>query len=236
MRIASLLAYAVASAAAIGAPAVSFFVDCESGSDGNAGSSPASPFASLMRARDAVRALPRPLAFGGVLVTVASGSCYPLNGNYSQAVLQLDDPVLDSGSSSAAPISWVGGGGSGGVTVLSAGVPVPASAWVSDGARPGCFAALLSAVPGYDAAVGLGSLSAGSLGQCASDKAMLAHSSALTTPARWPNIDATGEWQWLYATNTTSRSLTVNTTRPLDKAWPSGKAWLHGFWQFGEYT
>lgn len=210
------------------AAAVTYFVDCEHGSDVGPGTASA-PFASLMRARDAIRALSRPLSSGGVTVTVAAGTCYPLGHNYSAPVLLLDDAALDSGDDGA-PILWVGLG-----SVLSAGVSIPASAWHVDADRSGCFSAQLADVPTYDASVGLGSLAAGSLGFCASRKSLLVRAFNLTTPARWPNLRDPvdpASWSWLYAKNATNHSVTVNTTRPIEKAWPPGSAWLHGYWEF----
>jgi len=218
----------------IDAAAVSFFVDCERGNDAASGTSVSTPFASLMRARDAIRALNRPLSVGGVTVTVSAGTCYPLGNNYSAPVLLLDDAALDSGDANS-PIVWSGAQGAAGATVLSAGVPIPMSAWHTDTARVGCFSAKLTDVPTYDASVGLGSLQAGPLGFCASGKAILARKFNLTTPARWPNMRNpldSSSWAWLYAKNATNHSVTVNTTRPIEKAWPAGSAWLHGYWEY----
>ena len=201
------------------------YVDCAKGSDAGPGTA-AAPFLTLARARDAIRALPRPLS-APVTVTVAPGLCTP--SNFSQPLLALVE-TMDSGEPGA-PITWQG---TPGATQLSSGLPIPSAAWVATPAQPGCFAAPLRGLPGYDAAFGLGALRAGGLGQCASGKAALFLGASATTLARWPNLGQEGQWNWLYATAASSAgggSVTVNSSRPLDKQWPAS-AWLHGFWQY----
>lgn len=210
-----------------------FFVDCTRGNDDNAGTSASSAFATLTRARNAVRALPRPLTPPGVVVSVAAGVCSSA-ANFSSPLLTLDDASGDSGAPGA-PVVWRGAGPA---TILSVGLALPTApaAWAPIAGAPGCFVTPLAGVPHYDSAFGLGSLRAGGLGACASGKAAVFVGGEPTTPARFPNIDATtGEWMWEYAVAATLHtagggSVTLNSTRPLDKGWPAESTWLHGLW------
>ena len=88
------------------------------GSDTNTGAF-AAPFLTLEKARNAVRALGRPLAAGGVTVYLRGGTFYRTN------TLMLTN-ALDSGSATA-PVVWRSYSNE--VAVISGGKPIPAASW-----------------------------------------------------------------------------------------------------------
>ena len=188
---AALTAISLSSAAA--SPAT-ISVDCAAGSDSGDGT-PAKPFLSLSRARDAVRAL-QPLS--APLSVLVAGDCVPRAADGSvdlaqRAVLELD-PAQDSGSA-AAPITWTAAPN---VTArVIAGAIVPPSAWKPTPGKPGVFQADLGA-NGLDVArYGYGGLASGGLGSCTENSIELFYNSSAAVLARYPNILPNGTWQWL---------------------------------------
>jgi hypothetical protein len=212
---------AVAPSADAGA---SLFVDCNGGSDAGDGSA-ARPFLSLTRARDALRAL-QPLT-APARVTVVSGDCYPRDGsgvvNFSLPVLALEPQ--DSGTA-AAPITYAAGSGA---PRLLAGAAVPPAAWRNT-SQPGVFAADLGPA-GLDVArYGVGSLDASGCGGGAME---LFCGGVPATVARYPNVAANGDPQWINiaAVENKATAFTTHDTRVLSWANES-RAWLHGYWAF----
>jgi hypothetical protein len=130
------------------APATTFFVS-PTGSDGAAGTSVAAAFRTLHRARDAVRAMPRPLPAGGVSINLTAGVHYGVgagrHGNFDASVagVPLQLSAADSGAAHA-PIVWRAHGG-GDVTV-SAGLRIPAAALAPSAHHPGALEANLTAL------------------------------------------------------------------------------------------
>ena len=115
------------SAAHPAAPPCTISVDPAAGSDAPPPRAAGAPYRTLAAARDAVRALPRPLPAGGVRVCIGAG-------RYSEP-LALDG-ARDSGDDAGRRIAWVGDGGG---AEISAGVRVefaPGAAGVWTAALP----------------------------------------------------------------------------------------------------
>ena len=204
------------------------YVDCDHGSDSNAGTL-AAPFLTLTKARDTLRTM-QPLQ-APATVNVLTSDCYPRDAtgavNFSVPVLELE--AEDSGTSSS-HITYTAMSGSN--ARILAGAPIPASAWTLH--SPGIYKADLSSAGLNLARWGLGSLASGGLGQCEQTLAELFFNGSAMTIARWPNIDPNGGWHWtniLNASASTPLSFTSNETRLLN--WAKEQApWLHGFWEF----
>lgn len=200
------------------------YVDCSGGSDAGDGSA-AHPFLSLTRARDALRAL-QPLT-APALVTVVAGDCLPRDGsgvvNYSLPVLTLEPQ--DSGTA-AAPITYAAGSGA---PRLLAGAAVPLTAW-RNSTQPGVFGVDLGPA-GLDVArYGFGGPDASGCGGGAME---LFCGGVPGTVARYPNVAANGNPQWINiaAVEDKATSFTTRDTRVLTWANESN-AWLHGYWAF----
>ena len=217
----ALLLCCAGSAASAGA---SLYVDCSGGSDAGDGSA-AHPFQTLSRARDALRAL-QPLT-APARVTVVSGDCYPRDGSgavdFSLPVLALEP--RDSGTA-AAPITYAAGGGA---PRLLSGAAVPLAAWRST-SQPGVFAVDLGPA-GLDVArYGFGGPDASGCGGGAME---LFCGGVPATVARYPNVAANGDPQWIniLAVEDAKTTFTTRDTRVL--AWANeSRAWLHGYWAF----
>jgi hypothetical protein len=220
--------------------AISFSVDCNSGSDNQDGS-PNAPFKTLMRARDAVRAVPRPLTPPGISVLVR-GDCYPMesgstNANFSlPAVLYLDNPSVDSGSSVDAPVVWTSDPAASSPARILAGAKIPTSAWKQIG-QTGVFEVDLGP-SGLDVAkYGFGSLSAGGMGTCTDSLMEFFWNGNAQTIARWPNINAANStWQFVQiaTVENENQQFSVNgSAAERANTWTNTPGWLHGFWSFG---
>lgn len=235
---ASILFY---SSFASAAGTASFSVDCNAGSDSNAGT-PSSPFKSLTRARDAVRAVPRPLSPPGISVLIR-GDCYPMESGSSSAnfslpaVLYLDNPSLDSGSSTDAPVIWMSDPASSSPARILAGAKIPSSAWKETG-QAGTYEVDLGP-SGLDVAqYGFGSLAAGGMGTCTDSLMEFFWNGNAQIIARWPNINsANGSWQFvqIVTVENENKQFSINgSAAQRANSWTSAPtAWLHGFWSFG---
>ena len=114
-----------------------FFV-ATTGSDAAPGTSPSTPFATLARARDAARAVARPLA-GDVIISIAPGAyAQPAAGGLA---LDARDGGGAGGGAGGAAVRWRGAGG--GATVLHKGVAV--GGWSLHDAARGVWSAPLPA-------------------------------------------------------------------------------------------
>lgn len=185
-----LLAVCCSTAAFVTAAPMQYFVNSATGSDSNNGTS-AFPFASLTRARDAVRDLKRPLPAGGVEIMVQSGDYYPAQTGDDDTLIPLPaachNPVglriytlsifvsggavltltdVDSGEPGA-PIVYRGDTSTGGSSPrLMGGTIVPAdmfSTW-----KGSVLMANLTKL-GYNSD-NFGQLQSGGLGTCANDR------------------------------------------------------------------
>ena len=103
----NLFLLALCSCSSLAAPPCTLSVDPTSGTDA-AQRALGAPWRTLRAARDAVRALPRPLPEGGIVVCIAAGQ-------YSEPLVLEGE--LDSGDAAHRRIVWVGGAAS------------PSSAW-----------------------------------------------------------------------------------------------------------
>lgn len=115
---------ALAAVFAGGGPATTLYVSPD-GDDAGDGSL-ARPFLTLTRARDAVRLIRRPLPPGGVAVHLRAGVHHIVASAAATAVLELT--AEDSGAADA-PIVWRAHHGEEGHVLVSAGLPVPTSAF-----------------------------------------------------------------------------------------------------------
>jgi len=230
----ALLGTGSAAAARASAAAATVTVNCDSGSDASGDGSSAKPFRTLMRARDAVRAL-QPLP-GPVSVQVVAGTtCFPRDADGS---LNFSAPVLtlapeDSGTATAL-VTWTSTDPSAPAPRLQAGMPIPAALWAPTPGRPGVFQADLGPT-GLDVArYGYGSLAAGGLGTCAETAMELFFNAAPMTVARYPNISPNGTWQWMNiaSVDNANSAFTVNGTAAARALTWVGEpaAWLHGYW------
>ena len=220
----AVFALLLCSADSVPGAGASLYVDCSGGSDAGDGSA-ARPFLTLTRARDALRAL-QPLA-APARVTVVSGDCVPRDGSgavdFSLPVLALEPQ--DSGSA-AAPITYAAGGGA---PRLLSGAAVPLAAW-RNASQPGVFVADLGPA-GLDVArYGFGGPDASGCGGGAME---LFCGGVPATVARYPNVAANGDPQWIniLAVENAATSFTTRDTRVLGWANES-RAWLHGYWAF----
>jgi hypothetical protein len=218
-----------------------FSVDCNEGNDSNSGT-PTSPFKSLTRARDAVRSVPRPLSPPGINVLIR-GDCYPYESGSSSAnfslvaVLYLDNPSLDSGSSIDAPIIWKSDPEATTPARLLAGASIPPSAWKSVGSV-GAFEVDLGSTGLNVAQYGFGSLSAGGMGTCTDSLMEFFWNKSAQTIARWPNINpSNNSWQFVQISTVenANKQFSINETAAVRaNLWVNApSAWLHGFWSFG---
>jgi hypothetical protein len=133
-RVLVALALAPAAASAAASPsspatkAVEFWVDCERGSDAAAGTSATSAFATLRKARDAVRAAGRAPASPGALAAVNL-----VGGRTCRSWLQQDDGGAGRSQGGSLRLdhrdSHVAWRAVGPPSVLSGGIPVNASDW-----------------------------------------------------------------------------------------------------------
>ena len=126
-----LAAACVLVLAAAAAQPTTFYVS-PAGSDSNAGTSPAAAFATLGRARDAVRAVAGPVQAGEIFVRIAEGAYY-----LSDA-LELG---LADGGSNGFGVTWLGAGP--GPSVIHKGVAV--TGWAVHDAAKNIWAAALPA-------------------------------------------------------------------------------------------
>lgn len=236
MNLASTFALSLllATASVAGASPATISVDCVTGSDATGDGSPAKPFLSLSRARDAARAA-RPLT--GPLTVLVAGDCPPRDAagapDFLQPAALVLDPDLDSGAAST-PITWTAAPGRAARVV--GGLAVPAALWAPAPGRPGVFVADLGPA-GLDVArYGFGSLAAGGLGTCDETAMELFFGGAPAVLARYPNIAPNNTWQWVNIASVIdpARAFVVNgTTGARALTWAAEpRAWLHGYWQF----
>ena len=203
-----------------------FFVDCQTGSDSNSGTTLASPFRTLDRARIASHGNSAPLT-----INVLPGECFPATtgqtiANYSVPVLALTS--IDSGTA-ASPVTYSAYAGPGSVRLI-AGAPLDPSAWVP---FKGPIVQLDLAAAGL-ASWGLGALTSGGLGQCTNDRAELFFGGAAMTLARYPNVplgQRPSKASFLNAgavgPGNPALSFTINNARLLTWA-AEANPWLHG--------
>lgn len=208
------------------------YVNCDSGSDATGDGSSGSPFATLMHARDVVRAA-QPLA-GPMSVLVQPSDCYPLDAsgsvNFSFPILALE---TQDGGSADAPITYGAAVGSG--VRLLGGAPVPPALWKASSSLPGVFTADLGAGGANLARWGLGDLAGGGLGTCASTKAELFWNASAMTLARYPNISPNGTWEWLNIGgifHENPLAFSSNDSHVASWAAEVGTGWIHGFWSY----
>jgi hypothetical protein len=226
------LAALAATAAASAAPSATtlLWVNCATGSDTSGSGNASSPWLTLTRARNAVRAL-QPLT-GPVEVRVQTSDCAPCDPvtgavNFSFPVLELD-AGQDSGASPDATITYTAADGA--AVRLLGGPAIPPSAWAP---YTGSIMRADLGPGGLDVArYGFGSLAAGGLGTCDDTGMELFWNGSAQTLARWPNIAPNGTWQWANIGSVdTPLSFTTAATRAL--AWNGvPRAWLHGYWSF----
>lgn len=247
-------------------PALDLFVDCNRAKrmadvaarppDGTM----ASPYWSPNGARDAVRALPRPL-IRRVFVNVLPGDCLPRDSvtgalDFTQAVLSLEP--RDSGSPGY-PVTYRAYGAGGSARLLE-GLPLNASLWRAQSsaapspAAAGAYAAgtalnvmvidLLAAAAAAGgsaatlSAVGLGAITLpGTAMGCPSQTvAELFYAGKPMTLSRYPNTrpDRTGGFMFVSGIAYDSSGRTVLRTansRPARRWAAETDAWLHGYWQ-----
>lgn len=222
----------------------------------------ASPFWSLMGARDAIRRLPRPLP-RPVTVLVLPGDCYP---RANDGTLSFDDAVLildsvDSGSE-AAPITYAPLIGGGTVRLLG-GLRLDPSLWKPETtAAPGPTAAagaypageritalVLNVSEAVMAAGGnattmratpLGPITSGGLGFCVTGKvAELFYGGRPMVLARYPNMRLDGLNNFIFVDSVIppvppNRATTLQTvdSRPAQRWRAEQDPWLLGFFMF----
>jgi hypothetical protein len=247
-------------------PALDLFVDCnrvkrmadvaERPPDGSL----VSPYWSPNGARDAIRALPRPLT-RRVFVNVLPGDCLPRDSatgalDFTQAVLSLEP--RDSGSPGY-PITYRAYGAGSSARLLG-GLPLNASLWraqpstAPSPAAAGAYAAgaalnimvidLLAAATAAGgsaatiSAVGLGAITPpGTAMGCPSQTVgELFFAGKPMTLARYPNTrpDGTGGFMFVSGIAYDSSGRTVLQTansRPARRWTAESEAWLHGYWQ-----
>eukprot|EP00961_Rhodomonas_salina_P032685 440780-Rhodomonas_salina.2 len=215
--------FTTASAAA----KTSFYVDCEKGSDEHGEGTTFRPWASLSRARDAIRSL-QPLD-DDVDVLVA-GDCYPTNEqgnrNFSHAVLELD-PVKDSGKPGAV-ITYKTQDNRVRARLLG-GLKIPPEAWERE-----TGSILLVSLKD----LGVGSEHFGSWGgfsSCTNMRLELFFGGQAMTLARYPNLDKDDPFDfrsWLQV-NTTGNVSWFTTTSARPFRWTKEKEpQLHGYWKY----
>ncbi|KAA0159408.1 hypothetical protein FNF28_05879 [Cafeteria roenbergensis] len=192
-----------------------FFVSSTDGKDSNPGTSEA-PFATLTRARDAVRGLRDQasgmLPAGGARVLIRAGDYANAPADSASPVLLLD-PALDSGDSEASPVVWAAASPEQGrprllggpVTTMSrlqpCGGEAPSLRPGSGGAAAALARAgwrlpagalcldLVAAMGGNRSAAAalVGPLGPGGLGQCSWQRGEVSWAGRPLTLARWPN-------------------------------------------------
>lgn len=205
---------------------VSFYVNCEEGSDGSSGSS-SSPWKTLGFARDFIRTL-QPLN-QSVSILIQPGDCYPIDAttkavNFSLPILEL--LPTDSGVSKSITISYEAV--TPGTVRFISGAPVTPTLWTSNGGSTVSLDLLAAGIAPY----GYGRLGSGGLGQCTNNQMELFFGDTPMLLARYPNIATNGSWQYMTVAHVvTPLSFIVNDTRPL--LWGAEPdIWLHGFWSF----
>lgn len=185
------------------------------GKDSNPGT-PAAPFATLSRARDAVRGLrdrdTGALPAGGAQVLIKAGDYANSPADSAAPVLELD-PAQDSGDSASSPVVWAAASATQGrprllggpVTTMAqlqaCGGELPSSSRASAGAAAALSRAgwrlpagtlcldLVAAMGGSHVAAAalVGPLGPGGLGQCSWQRAEVSWAGRPLTLARWPN-------------------------------------------------
>jgi hypothetical protein len=186
------------------------------------------PFLSVEAARDHLRTqrdVDGRLPSGGARVLLHKGTHAPF----------VLDPVRDSGALGA-PITYAAFGD--GPAVVSGGVQVPASAFTPAAGKPGVFNTDLQKL-------GLGPSDFGSLpdvgdtihicDQLTYLKMQLFHEGTQTNLARFPNVRANGDWQFLHAANGGNASFSFSGVHGGDRvlAWAKEEEpYVQGYWAF----
>lgn len=207
--------------------AAGVYVRCAPGLSGSGTTS--SPFSSLTQARDAIRALPRPLA--SCPAVYISGDCFGADGsgnvNYALPALTLDS-ALDSGDA-LCTIQWTAWPGQPAPRLLG-GAPIP-DVWGP--IDPPILVASLSAmgVANYD--IGDLLLPTNILGQCTNNRTQLFVNGASQTLARYPNVMPNGTWAWSLIDSVVDATgaFVYNDTTGRAAPWTvEPEAWGQGFW------
>lgn len=213
---------AAASAAAAAAP-LELHVHPGRGNDAQSGSA-SSPLKSITAARDAIR------AFRANDAVDADGATVLLHsGTHAPFALEAK---LDSGAADF-PIRYAAAPGA--APLISAGVEVPKASWKpATGMPAGVLMTDLKALGLSD----FGTLphSGGQIDACdqlASQKMQLFHNKNAMLLARYPNIEANGDWLFLYATKGITNGFSIaagaNATKVL--GWAKEEApFVHGYW------
>ena len=191
-----------------------FFVDGSRGSDANDGHQD-TPFWSVARARDAVRALNK-TGPGRIVVYLRGGDYFSAN---REPVLRLT--AADSGTPSC---EIVYAAYKSETVRLLGGARVPSAAWQWDGG--GVYKADLKR---------LGLTEFGTMGHgvddCAGSKAELFHGATRPVLARYPNVRADGTWQWLKVAKSGAHGFGYDDARV--GTWAGQRdVWVHGYWAY----
>jgi hypothetical protein len=198
-----------------------------SGSDSSNGRSAATAFRSLTAARDAIRRLNASARCGDITVTIGAGDYAVVDGTGD---LQLGS--VDSGCGQG-HITWAASTGA--HVRVHGGLRIPNGAFspmIVDGRRM-LVADLRRSLNLTD----FGHLNhAGKplIGCVGGSQSELFYNDQPMTVARYPNLDATGNWRWL-RTGTTVNTSTFATTSDEETqhamAWANeSNVWVHGYW------
>ena len=184
------------------------------------------PYATLVEARDAVRALrsdvSRPPAAGAIRVLVHAGVYSPLSLT-----------AADSGRGPGAATVWEAAGD--GPAVISAGLELPSHLFRPSASHVGAFEADLRAV-GLASYGSISALDTGCGNVIYSNRSAVYFNMQPLTLARYPNVAPDGAWNFAYIDHGGDSSFAVEPGEPIAARLPvwatEREPWLHGYWKY----